>query len=83
MAGGIMWLTAALLIWWSRMASIGTFAAGAGSLATLLFLYFVDGQRWPWPYALFGGIVFLAVTVALRRNRQAVKDGKERIITIW
>jgi glycerol-3-phosphate acyltransferase PlsY len=83
LAGGIVWLTGALLIWWSRMASVGTFAVGACSLATLLFLYFVDSQRWPWPFALFGFIVFLAVTIALRRNRQALKDGKERVITIW
>jgi glycerol-3-phosphate acyltransferase PlsY len=83
LAGGIVWLTGGLLIWWSRMASIGTFAVGACSLATLLFLTFVDNQRWPWPYALFGLLVFLAVTVALQRNRQALRDGKERIITIW
>lgn len=83
LAGGIVWLTGALLIWWSRMASIGTFAVGACSLATLVFLYFVDSTRWPWPYMLFGIIVFLAVTVALRRNRAALKEGKERIITMW
>lgn len=83
LAGGIVWLTGALLIWWSRMASVGTFAVGACSLATLLFLYFVDSSRWPWPYTLFGLLVFLAVTIALRRNRAALKDGKERIITLW
>ncbi len=83
LAGGIVWLTGALLIWWSRMASVGTFAVGACSLATLLFLYFVDSTRWPWPYPLFGVIVFLAVTVALRRNRAALKEGKERIISMW
>ncbi|MBX3000474.1 MAG: glycerol-3-phosphate acyltransferase [Caldilineaceae bacterium] len=83
LAGGIVWLTGALIIWWTRMASVGTFAVGACSLATLVFLYFVDRARWPWPYMLFGVLVFLAVTVALQRNRQALKDGKERIITIW
>ena len=83
LAGGIVWLTGALLIWWTRMASVGTFAVGACSLATLIFLYFVDGARWPWPYMIFGLLVFLAVTIALQRNRQALKDGKERIITIW
>jgi acyl phosphate:glycerol-3-phosphate acyltransferase len=83
LVGGIVWLTGALLIWWSRMASVGTFAVGACSLATLVFLYFVDSERWPWPYMLFGLLVFLAVTIALQRNRQALKDGKERVITIW
>jgi acyl phosphate:glycerol-3-phosphate acyltransferase len=83
LAGGIVWLTGALLIWWTRMASVGTFAVGACSLATLIFLYFVDGARWPWPYMIFGLLVFLAVTIALQRNRNALKEGKERIITIW
>lgn len=83
LAGGIVWLTGALLIWWTRMASVGTFAVGACSLATLVFLYFVDSTRWPWPYMVFGLLTFLAVTVALKRNRAALKEGKERIITIW
>lgn len=83
LAGGIVWLTGALLIWWSRMASIGTFAVGACSLATLIFLYFVDSDRWPWPYMIFGLLVFLAVTTALQRNRNALKEGKERVITLW
>lgn len=83
LVGGIVWLTGGLLIWWSRMASVGTFAVGACSLAALLFLTFVDSQRWPWPYVLFGLLVFLAVTVSLQRNRQALKEGKERVITIW
>jgi acyl phosphate:glycerol-3-phosphate acyltransferase len=83
LAGGVVWLTGALIIWWTRMASVGTFAVGACSLATLVFLYFVDSARWPWPYIVFGLLTFLAVTVALQRNRAALKDGKERIITIW
>ena len=81
LAGGIVILTGALLIWWSRMASVGTFAVGAASLSTLVLLASVGVA--PWPYTLFGLLAFLAVTVALQRNRQALKDGKERVITLW
>lgn len=81
LAGGIVWITGALLIWWSRIASVGTFAVGAVSLATLLLFAFNDIA--PWPYVIFGLMAFFGVFMALRRNRQQLKDQKERIITIW
>ena len=81
LAGGIVWITGALLIWWSRMASVGTFSVGAVSLATLLL--FAINDIAPWPYAVFGVMAFIGIFMALRRNRQQLKDGKERIITIW
>jgi len=81
LAGGIVWITGALLIWWSRIASVGTFAVGAVSLATLLLFAFKDIA--PWPYVIFGLMAFFGVFMALRRNRQQLKDQKERIITIW
>lgn len=81
LAGGIVWLTGALLIWWSRIASVGTFSVGAVSLAALL-LFVLNGIA-PWPYILFGIMAFIGIALALRRNRQQLKDQKERIITIW
>jgi len=81
LAGGIVWITGALLIWWSRIASVGTLAVGAVSLATLLLFAFNDIA--PWPYAIFGAMAFFGIFMALRRNRQQLKDQKERIITIW
>jgi glycerol-3-phosphate acyltransferase PlsY len=81
LAGGVVWAAGILLIWWSRMASVGTFAVGAIAFASLLLLT-IAGQE-PWPYALFGFIVLVAVFVALRPNRQALKDQRERVITIW
>jgi len=81
LAGGIVWITGALLIWWSRIASVGTFAVGAVSLATLLLFALNDIA--PWPYVIFGAMAFFGVFMALRRNRQQLKDQKERIITIW
>jgi acyl phosphate:glycerol-3-phosphate acyltransferase len=81
LAGGIVLLTGALMIWWSRTASVGTFAVGATSLASLLLL--AGAGVAPWPYVLFGLLVFLAISAALQRNREALKKGKEQIITLW
>ncbi|RME60370.1 MAG: glycerol-3-phosphate acyltransferase [Caldilineae bacterium] len=81
LAGGIVWLVGALLIWWSRIASVGTFSVGATSLATLL-IFALAGLA-PWPYVLYGLMAFIGVFLALRRNRQQLKDGKERVITLW
>lgn len=81
LAGGIVWVTGALLIWWSRIASVGTFAVGAVSLAVLLLFALNDIA--PWPYVIFGAMAFIGIFLALRRNRQQLKDQKERIITIW
>lgn len=81
LAGLVVWIVGVLLIWWSRIASVGTFAVAASALASLLMLVVMNAL--PWPYILFGVLVFLAVVVALQRNRQSLKDQKERIITIW
>ncbi len=81
LAGGIVWIVGILLIWWSRIAAVATFSVGATSLASLL-LFAILGIE-PWPYALFGLLVFAAIVVALQRNREALKDGKERVITLW
>jgi len=81
LAGGIVWITGALLIWWSRMASVGTYSVGAVSLAVLL-LFAINGLA-PWPYVIFGAMAFTGIFMALRRNRQQLKDGQERVITIW
>ncbi len=83
LAGGIVWITGALLIWWSRIASVGTFAVGAVSLATFLLLAMGNVPGAHWPYVIFGIMAFFGIYMALRRNRQQLKDQKERIITIW
>ncbi len=81
LAGGIVWITGALLIWWTRMASVGTFSVGASSLATLLI--FAMAGISGWPLVLFGVMAFLAVYLSLRPNRERLKNGQERIITLW
>ncbi len=81
LAGGIVWITGALLIWWTRMASVGTFSVGASSLATLL-VFAIAGIS-GWALVAFGVMAFLAVYLSLRPNRERLKSGQERIITIW
>lgn len=79
--GGIVCLVGVLLIGWSRMASIATYSVSATTLACAI-IFAISGQT-PWPYILFGLIAYLAVTLSLSRNRQALKDGQERVITLW
>ena len=79
--GAVVCLVGFLLIWWSRMASIGTYSVSVTALVCALVFTFA-GQT-PWPYIIFGLIAYLAVTLSLSRNRQAIKDGEERVITLW
>lgn len=79
--GGIVWIVGALLIWWSRMASIGTFSVGATALAAFLLLA-INGNA-PWAYVVYGAIALAAVLIALRPNREHVRTQSERVITLW
>lgn len=81
MAGGIVWIVGAFLIWWSRMASVGTFAVGVTAFAAFLMLA-VNGSG-PWAYVAYGVISLFSVVVALRSNREKVRTQAERIITLW
>ncbi|GIV77102.1 glycerol-3-phosphate acyltransferase [Litorilinea aerophila] len=80
--GGMVWLIGGFLIWWSRIAAIGTFAVGVSSFAIFLMLAVEDWITY-WPYVLYGVIVLVAVLVALRPNRERLKEGNERVITLW
>ncbi len=81
LAGGMVWLIGAFLIWWSRMASIGTLAVGVSAFALFLVLWL--NQLSPWPYVIYGVIALFSVILALRPNRDKLKAGQERVITIW
>jgi prolipoprotein diacylglyceryltransferase len=37
----------------------------------------------PWPFAIYGVMVLVAVMIALRSNREKLREQKERIITLW
>jgi len=82
LAGGMVWLIGAFLIWWSRMASVATFSVGVSSFVILLMLN-VSKVSQSWPYVVYGAIALGAIFIALRKNRDQIRDGVERMITIW
>ena len=81
--GGMVWLIGAFLFWWSRIASLATFGVGASTFA--IFLIWAINADWPrnWPYIIYGVITLVSVIVALRPNRQKLKEGQERVVTMW
>ena len=81
LVGGIVWVMGILIMWWSRMASIGTMIVGIGAFALFLMLG-LNGLE-PQPYIIYGAIALLSVIVALGRNREALRKGEERVITLW
>jgi len=81
LVGGIVWLVGAFLIWWTRMASVATFSVAIGAFAGFLILGV--NELTPWPYIVYGIIASVAIFIALRRNREALRRGEERVITIW
>ncbi len=81
LVGGMVWLIGALLYWWSRIASIATFSVGASTLA--IFLILAVNERSSWAYVVYGLLAFGSVFIALQRNRENLKEGKERVISLW
>jgi glycerol-3-phosphate acyltransferase PlsY len=81
LVGGMVSLIGILLIWWSRMASVGTFAVGASAFT--IFLMLALNQLSPWPYIVYGAIALASVLIALQSNREKLKAQQERVITIW
>lgn len=81
LVGGMVWLVGAFAIWWTRMASVGTFMVGASAFA--LFLVLGLNQLTPWPYIIYGAISLVAVLIALAPNREKLRKGEERVITLW
>lgn len=81
LVGGVVIVIGAFLIWWSRIASIGTFSVAVASFA--LFLILAVDQITPWPFIIYGVMVLAAVLAALRSNREKLRQQQERIITIW
>jgi acyl phosphate:glycerol-3-phosphate acyltransferase len=80
--GGMVWLIGGTLFWWSRIASIATFSVGVSTFAIFLMLAVDDWVSY-WPYVVYGVIALGAVMFALRPNRQKLKDGQERVVTLW
>jgi len=81
LVGGMTIIIGAFVIWWTRISSIATFTVGVCAFA--MFLILAVQQLSPWPYAIYGIIALAAVTIALRSNREKLREQKERIITLW
>jgi glycerol-3-phosphate acyltransferase PlsY len=81
LVGGIVIIIGAFVIWWTRISSIATFTLGTSACAIFLILGVNDQS--PWPFILYGIISLVAVTVALRPNRDKLKEQKERVISLW
>jgi acyl phosphate:glycerol-3-phosphate acyltransferase len=80
--GGIVWLIGIFMFWWSRMASLATFSVGASTFSIFL-MYTVDDWQTYWPFLVYGVLALIAVLVALRPNREKLKQGQERVVTLW
>lgn len=80
--GGMVWLIGGVMFWWSRIASIATFSVGLSTLAIFAMLA-VDDWSTFWPYLVYGVIAFASVFLALRSNRERLREGQERVVTLW
>ncbi len=83
LVGGIVWLIGAFAIWWTRMASVGTFVVGAGAFSLFLIFGLNEQISLPWPYIIYGAIALISVVIALASNREKIRKGEERVITLW
>ena len=83
LVGGIVWLIGAFAIWWTRMASVGTFIVGAGAFSLFLLFGLNEQISLPWPYIIYGAIALISVVIALASNREKIRKGEERVITLW
>ena len=81
LVGSMVWLIGAFLLWWTRIASLATFGVGVSAFAIFLVLYL--NEMAPWPVVVYGVLVLLAVVVALEPNREKLRKGEERVITLW
>jgi glycerol-3-phosphate acyltransferase PlsY len=81
LVGGMAIIIAAFVIWWTRISSIATMTVGVCAFA--MFLILGVQEMSPWPYILYGVMVLASVVIALRPNREKLREGKERVITLW
>jgi acyl phosphate:glycerol-3-phosphate acyltransferase len=81
LVGGMAIIIAAFVIWWTRIASVATFTVGVCAFA--MFLILGVQEMSPWPFIIYGVMVLVAVVVALRPNREKLREQKERVITLW
>lgn len=80
--GGMVWLIGGFLFWWSRIASIATVSVGISTFAIFLMLAVEEWVIY-WPYAVYGVIILIAILITLRSNREKLRNGEERVVSLW
>ncbi len=80
-AGLIVWVVGATMMYWSRIAAIGTFSVAVSSAAAFLSMAIM--QVVPWTYLAFAVLVVTGIAIALRSNRARLKAGDARVVTLW
>ncbi len=80
--GAMVWLIGGVLFWWSRIASIATFSVGITTFAIFFMLAVKDWVTY-WPYVIYGVLLLSSVLYTLRSNRQKLKNGEERVVSLW
>ena len=55
----------------------------AASTFSIFLMLLVDDWATFWPYTVYGVITLVSVTVALRSNREKLKQGQERVVSLW
>ena len=78
----MVWLIGGVLFWWSRIASIATFSVGITTFAIFLMLAVKDWVTY-WPYVIYGVLLLSSVLYTLRSNREKLKNGEERVVSLW
>jgi glycerol-3-phosphate acyltransferase PlsY len=81
LVGGMAIIIAAFVIWWTRISSVATFTVGVCAFA--MFLILGVQELSPWPFIIYGVMVLAAVVIALRPNREKLRQQQERVISLW
>lgn len=74
-------LVGAAMMYWSRIAAIGTLSVAVTTLAGFLVMVLV--RQISWPYLAFPVLAVTAVALSLRPNREKLRQGAERVVTLW
>lgn len=74
-------LVGAAMMYWSRIAAIGTLSVAVTTAAGFLAMAF--SRQAPWPYLAFPVLAVTAVALSLRPNREKLRQGAERVVTLW
>ncbi len=76
-------LVGAAMMYWSRIAAIGTLSVAVTTAAGFLAMAFSRQASWPYPYLAFPVLAVTAVALSLRPNREKLRQGAERVVTLW